>query len=151
MALTKKQDSFCWHYARNGNATKSAKLAGFSEKTAYSIGHELLKKPEIQARIQELQDAMHHEQTRAFARHSNKAIKALLQVVEHGRSDIARITAANSILDRAGHKPIDRIQSDVKAAVNAKLDGNFTINDAKQRLSEKLNSLTATLTDSNIT
>lgn len=31
----------------DGNATLTAKRAGYSEKTAYAIGHENLKKPEI--------------------------------------------------------------------------------------------------------
>lgn len=36
------------------NATQAAIRAGYSEKTAYSIGSELLKKPEIKNRIEEL-------------------------------------------------------------------------------------------------
>jgi hypothetical protein len=51
--LTHKQAAFVDHYSSTGNATKSALEAGYSEKTAYSIGHENLKKPEIQAAIGE--------------------------------------------------------------------------------------------------
>lgn len=39
-------------YCQDLNATQAAIGAGFSPKTAYSIGHELLKKPEIWASIQ---------------------------------------------------------------------------------------------------
>jgi len=35
-------------------ATKAAKRAGYSQKTAYAQGHALLKKPEIQAVIERL-------------------------------------------------------------------------------------------------
>ena len=47
MPLKQRQIDFCEHYIRTGNATEAAKLAGYSEKTAYSIGSENLKKPEI--------------------------------------------------------------------------------------------------------
>ena len=45
--LTKKQEMFCKEYLVDKNATKAAKRAGYSKKTAYSIANELLKKPEI--------------------------------------------------------------------------------------------------------
>lgn len=54
MSLTEKQQAFCEHYAACLNATEAAKEAGYSEKTAYSIGAENLRKPEIQKYIQEL-------------------------------------------------------------------------------------------------
>lgn len=38
-------------FAANGNATQSAKDAGYSEKTAYSQGNRLLKNADIQAEI----------------------------------------------------------------------------------------------------
>lgn len=54
--LTPKQERFCQEYLANGfNATEAAIAAGYSKKTAYSIGQENLKKPEIQARIEEKQ------------------------------------------------------------------------------------------------
>lgn len=53
--LTPKQERFCEEYAACGNATQAAIKAGYSQKTAYSIGQENLKKPEIIAKIRELQ------------------------------------------------------------------------------------------------
>ena len=52
--LSLKQKRFCEEYAISGNATDAAKKAGYSEKTAYSIGTENLKKPEIQKYLAEL-------------------------------------------------------------------------------------------------
>ena len=49
--LTIKQQKFADEYIISGNATEAAIKAGYSEKTAYSIGHENLSKPEIQAFI----------------------------------------------------------------------------------------------------
>lgn len=53
--LTAKQRRFCEEYLIDLNATKAAERAGYSKETAYSIGHELLKKPEIIAEITRLQ------------------------------------------------------------------------------------------------
>lgn len=55
MALTPKQKRFVAEYLVDLNATAAAKRAGYSEKTAYAIGIENLKKPEIQSAIQEAQ------------------------------------------------------------------------------------------------
>jgi phage terminase small subunit len=48
--LTEKQRRFVQHYT--GNATEAAKLAGYSEKSAYSVGQENLRKPVIQKALQ---------------------------------------------------------------------------------------------------
>ena len=53
MSLTLKQKEFADYYLECGNATEAAKRAGYSEKTAYAIGNENLKKPEIKAYIDE--------------------------------------------------------------------------------------------------
>lgn len=45
--LTAKQKLFCHEYLIDLNATQAAIRAGYSKKTAYSIGSENLSKPEI--------------------------------------------------------------------------------------------------------
>lgn len=50
--LTDRQKRFVSEYLIDLNATQAAKRAGYSQKTAYSIGQENLKKPEIQSAIQ---------------------------------------------------------------------------------------------------
>lgn len=49
--MTKKQKIFVEEYLIDLNATQAAIRAGYSSETAYSIGSENLKKPEIRARI----------------------------------------------------------------------------------------------------
>ena len=49
--LTKKNEVFCDEYLIDLNATQAAIRAGYSVESAGSIGSELLKKPEIRARI----------------------------------------------------------------------------------------------------
>ena len=58
MALTQKQRIFCEEYIKTTNATKAAIAAGYSEKTAYSIGQRLLKDVEVAAYIRERSEAM---------------------------------------------------------------------------------------------
>lgn len=50
--MTAKQQRFCDEYLIDLNATQAAIRAGYSEKTAYSIGNENLKKPEISEYIE---------------------------------------------------------------------------------------------------
>ena len=49
--LTAKQQRFCDEYLIDLNATQAAIRAGYSKKTAYSIGEENLKKPELKKYI----------------------------------------------------------------------------------------------------
>ena len=51
MKLTEKQRRFVDYYIETGNKTEAAKKAGYSEKTAASIGDENLRKPAIKAAI----------------------------------------------------------------------------------------------------
>lgn len=50
--LTPKQQKFCDFYIKTGHATESAIAAGYKKSSAYSVGSENLKKPEIQDYIQ---------------------------------------------------------------------------------------------------
>ncbi|MBK8199220.1 MAG: terminase small subunit [Acidobacteria bacterium] len=50
--LNPKHRLFVRQYIRHRNASKAAVLAGYSEKTAGSIGNELLNKPEIEEAIE---------------------------------------------------------------------------------------------------
>lgn len=51
--MREKQKKFCDEYLKDRNATQAAIRAGYSKKTAYSIGNENLKKPELKAYIKQ--------------------------------------------------------------------------------------------------
>ena len=59
--LTQKELKFSIAYASNGNATESAKLAGYAVPSASQAGHKLLKKcsviKEIEKRVEDFQIA----------------------------------------------------------------------------------------------
>lgn len=57
MKLTQKQEAFVDYYIETGNACEAARRAGYSERTARSIGKENLTKPYIQQAI----EARHEE------------------------------------------------------------------------------------------
>ena len=50
--MTEKQRLFILEYQKDRNATQAAIRAGYSDKTAYSIGQELLNKPEIKQALE---------------------------------------------------------------------------------------------------
>lgn len=78
MSLTTKQRRFVEEYIgpANFNATEAARRAGYSEKTAYSIGHENLSKPEIEAAIESRLDEL-----------SMSAAEATKRLTEWARAD----------------------------------------------------------------
>lgn len=61
--MNARQKKFCDEYLINCNATQAAIRAGYSPKTAYSIGEENLKKPELKAYIDEQLERLHSEKT----------------------------------------------------------------------------------------
>lgn len=59
--LNVKQEAFCLHYAKTGNATESYKAAGYKAKTeraVYANANRLLKNDSVQARLKEIADEM---------------------------------------------------------------------------------------------
>lgn len=60
--MTPKQKKFCDEYIKSGNAKQSAIKAGYSPKTAKSIGQENLTKPDLKAYIDErLRELSNHK------------------------------------------------------------------------------------------
>lgn len=68
--LNVKQEAFCLHYAKTGNATESYKVAGYDAKTeraVYSNANRLLKKDKVQARLKELADELASDKIASIA------------------------------------------------------------------------------------
>lgn len=79
--VTPKQKKFCVEYLIDLNATQAAIRAGYSEKTAYSLGQRLLKHAEIKSRIKELQD-------KVFEDCMMSAAEALWRLSKAGRGEL---------------------------------------------------------------
>lgn len=82
--FTPKQEAFCQSYARYSNATRAAKEAGYSEKTAHVMGHELLKKPKIIELIETIRQAR-------FKEHHASADEVLAELGRMARSNMGEV------------------------------------------------------------
>lgn len=79
MALSQKQRVFIEEYLQCFNATEAAKKAGYSERTAYSIGWENLRKPEIETAI-----------SKRLTETAMSADEVLMRLAEQGRGDMGQ-------------------------------------------------------------
>ena len=61
MALNEKQKAFAEYYAACFNAAEAARKAGYSERTARTIGQQLLTKLDVQDYLRELRTNAHNE------------------------------------------------------------------------------------------
>lgn len=102
MSLNEKQLRFCEEYIVDFNATQAAIRAGYSDKSAYSQAHDLLKKHEVQERIAELKKNLAKNTEITFDWKVNK-LNEILQ------------RAMNNIYDKHGNER----PTDIKAAISA--------------------------------
>lgn len=110
--LTKRQEAFAQAYVRIRVGSRAAIEAGYSERSAMQQGSTLLSYPKVLARVKEL-DTERKEQLEAAIRgQAAVAIKALVDIINGTRTKgaMAAVQAANSILDRSGLKPIERLE-----------------------------------------
>jgi len=156
--LTTKQKKFCDEYIKSGNAKEAAIKAGYSPKTAYSIGNENLNKPELKAYIEKrlkqlesekiagarevleyLSSVMRGEQTESVA-----TARGVYDNVPVSAKD--RINAAKEILKRYPSDPMTKAQlrktiadadlaeEKVKAAKQMTNEDNKVLNDVLDNL-----------------
>jgi phage terminase small subunit len=117
--LTAKQKRFCEEYVLDWNATQAAIRAGYSEKTAYAIGHENLRKPELQQYIATIQEDMAKLAGVSFLRNLN-ALKDIAYSGEAagGDSDTEptpyRIKAIETINKMLGFNAPDKLDHTTK-------------------------------------
>lgn len=137
--LTEKQARFVAEYLVDMNATEAAKRAGYSEKTAYSIGFENLRKPEIQEAIQ----AAMAERAKRTEITQDMVIRELAKVAFSNGTDFARVVSTpvpTTIVDEEGNvqqviRPVqhvelvdtDQLSPDKRAAIAGIKEGKFGI------------------------
>ena len=95
------QEKFVDHFCLTGNATQAAIEAGYSKKTAKQQGHRLKNQlgQEIEERIKKLLQSK-----------IPVGINWLLELAEASQSDSVRLGAIKDLLDRAGLKPVEKIE-----------------------------------------
>ena len=98
--MTPKQKLFAEEYFKDLNATQSAIRAGYSKKTAYAIGQENLKKPEIQKAIQELMN----KRSKINEITADNVLKELASIAFADSTDYAKIKHKTVVNDVTGEK-----------------------------------------------
>ena len=98
--MTPKQKLFAEEYLKDLNATQSAIRAGYSKKTAYAIGQENLKKPEIQKEIQKLMD----KRSKINEITADNVLKELASIAFADSTDYAKIKHKTVVNDVTGEK-----------------------------------------------
>lgn len=101
--LTLKQEGFVKDYLETGNATRAVlnnydistegKTKEQIENTAAAIGSENLRKAKIQEYLQS---------------RAEKAAEVVYTLAISAENETVRLNASKDILDRAGHKPVER-------------------------------------------
>lgn len=119
MALTPKQARFVQEYLIDLNATEAAKRCGYSVRTAYSIGHENLTKPDIADAVQKAMDERAQKT-------GITAERVLAELGKIGFSDLRKaiIWKANvtELVEEDGGDPRLAITNEVQLIDSASLD-----------------------------
>lgn len=128
--LTAKQQRFVNEYLIDLNATQAAIRAGYSKKTAFSIGTENLRKPAIQKAIQQRKQA--REQRTEITQ--DRVIQELAAIGFSKGTDYAKITPGGGVV----FVSTDELTESQKAAV---ISIKETQNGTEIRLADKVKAL----------
>lgn len=114
----RRREQFVLAYAATGNATAAAVAAGYAPNSARQQGAYLMSDPALATRAREAREQFVADQAAAFERQTaslrsaaDQAILSLVEAAKSAKSEMARVQAAVAILDRAGHKPIERVEA----------------------------------------
>jgi len=118
--MTAKQKRFIELYS--GNATKAAIAAGYSEKTAYSIGQELLNKPEIMEAIQ-LREKERLSECIASREERQEFWTSIMRDVEEKTADRLK---ASELLAKSNGDFLERVEANVTTSEPPIIQVNFT-------------------------
>ena len=99
--MTERQDKFIEHYSITGNATQYAIEAGYSEKTAKQKGYELKNN---------LREQINDQTQKVLADKIPQNLHFLSELAEKAESESVRLGAIKDLLDRAGLRPVERIE-----------------------------------------
>ena len=108
---TAKQETFIEQYCLHGNAAKAASTAGYSSPK--QRGYELKNK--FAAEIEQRQKRMLQDCVPG-------AIAQLQSLAQSAESESVRLGAVKDVLDRAGLKPVERVQQEISHVEQASTD-----------------------------
>lgn len=139
--LTDKQEAFCYEYCIDFNATQAAIRAGYSEDTAAVIGCENLRKPNIKARITQMQTNLAE----------TAKVSALAIALEHKKIAFAELKEGAIINDEGKIeipliKPLDKQRSlealakmiGAEGTTKIDIEGNLNIKPLSKDIAKKI-------------
>ncbi|MCT0051810.1 terminase small subunit [Lactococcus lactis] len=135
--MTPKQRKFCDEYIKTGNATQSAINAGYSQKTAKSIGAENLTKPDLKKYIDSKLKSISDN---AIAT-AEETLSILTKIVR-GEHTEQVITAEGDIIDKhPDTNQVIRASSEIlkryPLAQDININGNLSVSNPFENLTEE--------------
>ena len=110
---TDKQEAFIEAFCLTGNAAKAAEMAGYSSKAAKQKGYALKKQFTYEI----------SEKTRDMMRDAVPGVLAKLhELIEESSSDAVKLGAIKDFLDRAGLKPVEKVEQHVSHVETASIE-----------------------------
>jgi len=129
MALGQKQKLFCLEYIKDGNATAAAIRAGYSKKTAFVIGFENLRKPNIQEYLKNIMDTKDNK----LIASGDEVLQTLTRILRREEKEHIVITCKRkkSYHDENGNKIIEESEEPQIVEVPTKI---FDVNKSAELL-----------------
>lgn len=115
--LTEKQKRFCEEYLIDLNATQAAIRAGYSRKTAYRIGAELLQKTSVSEHLKQLMD----ERSKRTEITADRVLAELAAIAFSDRTEIAKVNAKGMVQ----FTPTNDLTNDVKKIIAGIEEGKY--------------------------
>lgn len=115
--MTNKQKRFCEEYLIDLNATQAAIRAGYSPESAYAIGSENMKKPQIRARI----DKAIAEQSKRTGVNADRVVRELARIALLNPKNVVNFKDA-TVLENASDDDLAAVAS-VRVKIIPTADG----------------------------
>lgn len=115
--LTVKQKNYCHYFVETGNQTQAYKMAGYacnSENTAKVEACRLMKKPEIQAYIQELMEQKDNEKIAS----QDEVLEFLTKTMRDAEQPIAQRIRSAELIGKRYATFVDKVQQENSGEVN---------------------------------
>ena len=110
---TEKQEAFIEAYCLTGNATKAAEMAGYSEKASKQKGYSLKK---------QFSDEIAEKTREMMLDGIPGVLSKLNDLINDAPSEAVKLGAIKDFLDRAGLKPVDKVEQKVSHVESASID-----------------------------
>ena len=119
--LNAKQKKFCLEFRKSGEATKAALAAGYSQKSASSLGSQLLKNPKVLEHIDFLRKEAERKSIMGIIERQEK----LTDIARNDKAEEADRIRAIDLLNKMDGVYIVRVDVNVTCSVKDGLAGRM--------------------------